>query len=273
MSINPLIKHASKNFTLPDTCIRLRHILDDPKSSLDDIAKVMSVDPNLSAKVLKLANSALFRFPSQVSSISKALSVIGGEAAYNISMAQTANLAFKSVNGACLNFKSFWEKSVCTGIIAKSLYQQIQKRGSERYFVMGIMLNLSELVVADHLDTKYRTYLSNKVNRLPLETQRESLGFCFSHCSGRVLEAWNLPESIYAPMANLSLYPNQQFGLDESILYAAATMADLQLGKELLTRTDVNMQAFQSIGLEGHEYDIILQFAQTEAGKIAQAIG
>lgn len=272
MSISPLIKHASKNFTLPDTCIRLRHLLDDPKSSLDDIAKVMSVDPNLSAKVLKLANSALFRFPSQVQSISKALSVIGGEAAYNISMAQTANLAFKSVNGACLNFKDFWEKSVCTGIIAKSLFQQIQKRGSERYFVMGIMLNLSELVVADHLDMQYKDYLDNKVNRLPFETQREAFGFCFSHCSGRVLETWSLPESIYAPMANLSLYPNQQLGLDESILYIAGTMADTMLGKELLSRSDINMQAYQCVGLEDYEYDIILQFAQTEASKIAQAI-
>jgi HD-like signal output (HDOD) protein len=168
MSLAPLIKYANKSFTLPDTCVRLRQLLDDPRSGAREMAQVMSFDPSLSAKVLRLANSALFRFPSQITSVPKALSIIGGEAAYNISMAETANLAFKSFSSSLLDFDKFWEKSVLTGIIARSIAQQIQERGSERYFVMGILIHLSELVCATKLDEKYEQYLAKDSESLPL---------------------------------------------------------------------------------------------------------
>jgi HD-like signal output (HDOD) protein len=272
MSITPIIKYANKSFTLPDTCIRLRQVLDDPRSSAEDMAQVMSVDPSLCAKVLRLANSALFRFPSQVISISKALNIIGGEAAYNISMAETANLAFKSFTTEHIDFNQFWERSVFTGIIAKSIAQQIQKRGSERFFVMGILMNLSELVCATKLEAKYLNYLESKKTSTPLETQRSTFGFTFSNCSGLIIENWRLPENLYANMVQLSLYEHQQLQRDESILYIAATMADMQLGQSLLETPNLNMQAIQSIGLNDYEYDIILEFAQAETSKIAKAL-
>jgi len=180
MSIAPLIKYANKSFTLPDTCLRLRKLLDDPRAGVKEMAQVMSVDPSLSAKVLRLANSALFRFPSQITSVPKALSIIGGEAAYNISMAETANLAFRSFSSSLLGFDSFWEKSVLTGLIARCIAQQMQQRGSERFFVMGILMQLSELVCATKLEEKYKKYLTKGAETLPLEAQKNIFGFTFS---------------------------------------------------------------------------------------------
>ena len=272
MSLAPLIKYANKSFTLPDTCVRLRQLLDDPRSGAREMAQVMSFDPSLSAKVLRLANSALFRFPSQITSVPKALSIIGGEAAYNISMAETANLAFKSFSSSLLDFDKFWEKSVLTGIIARSIAQQIQERGSERYFVMGILIHLSELVCATKLDEKYEQYLAKDSESLPLETQKKIFGFTFSECSGLILEGWKLPENLYAGIQKLSLYEKQQLSKDESILYMATTMADMQQGQELLQHPEINLQAIESIGLNDYEYDIIYEFALSESSKIAQAI-
>ena len=93
--MNQFIEYATQSFTLPDICLRLRNVLDDPRSDMDDIAALISIDPSLTAKLLRLANSALFRFPSQIESITKAVSVIGGEALYNLVLAETANIAFK----------------------------------------------------------------------------------------------------------------------------------------------------------------------------------
>lgn len=272
MSITPIVKYANKSFTLPDTCLRLRQMLDDPHSGIKEMAQVMSLDPSLSAKVLRLANSALFRFPSQITSVPKALSIIGGEAAYNISMAETANLAFKSFTTPLLNFTQFWEKSVLTGIIAQSIAQQMQERGSERFFVMGILMNLSELVCATRLEEKYIQYQHRDDSLLPLEHQRATFGFTFSQCSGLILEGWQLPENLYLAVKGLSLYKNQQLSKDESIMYMAATMADAHLGQALLQHPQLHLQAIQSIGLNDYEYDIIQEFAQSESSKIALAI-
>lgn len=272
MSLTPIVKYANKSFTLPDTCVRLRLVLDDPRSSIEDMAQVMSVDPSLCAKLLKLANSALFRFPSQVTSIKKALNVIGGEAAYNISMAETANLAFKSFTTEILDFEKFWEKSVRTGLIARSIAQQINERGSERFFVMGILMNLSELVCATRLEMKYMKYLERDDVSMPLEMQRKVFGFTFSACSGRILESWKLPENLHAAMTTLSLFDHQQLGKEESILYMAATMAEKECGQTLLESPNLNMQAVQCIGLNDYEYDIINEFALSETSKIAQVM-
>jgi len=267
-----LIKFANKSFTLPDTCIKVRTVLDDPTSSIDDIAQIISVDPSLSAKVLKLANSALFRFPEQVTNVNKALGVIGGEAAYNITMAETANLAFKAMSNIEIDFNVFWEKSVQQGLIAQSIAQQIQSRGSERFFVMGILMSFSELICATKFPQKYQDYCLLKATHLPLEAQKKIFGFTFCHCSGRILESFHLPTNLYESLISLTLYAQQQLSQDESILYIASVMAEKQLGQELLLNKDFNLQAVQSIGLNDYEYDIILQFAQKETKKIAQAI-
>ena len=272
MSMNPIIKYANNSFTLPNTCLRLRQMLDDPRSGLRDMAKVMSVDPSLSAKVLKLANSALFRFPAQVTSVPKALSVIGGEAAYNISMAETANLAFKTFNSSLLDFTLFWEKSVRTGLIAQSIAQQMKERGSERFFVMGILMNLSELVCAARMEEKYQRYINKDAHALPVEAQELLFGFTFSECSGHILAGWKLPENLYTAMLGLSFNKQKQFSKDESILYMATTMATLNQGQSLLQNSNLNQQAVHSIGLNDYEYDIIEQFTQSETSKIAQVI-
>lgn len=272
MSMSPLIKFANKSFTLPETCLKLRELLDDPMSGSEEMAQVMSLDPSLSAKVLKLANSSLFRFPSQITSISKALSIIGGEAAYNVSMAETANLAFKALTSERINFKAFWENAVCTGLIARSIAQQMQLRGSERFFVMGILMNFGELVCATKLDNKYAKYQSLLPTLMPLEAQRKAFGFTFSTLSGLVLEGWRLPESLHATMTSLAMFEKQQLNNEESILYTAATMAQRQCGKVLLEDPSFNMQATDCIGLNDYEYDIIFEFAQNETSKIAQVI-
>jgi HD-like signal output (HDOD) protein len=247
-------------------------MLDDPRSGIAEMAQVMCLDPSLSAKVLKLANSSLFRFPAQITSVPKALSIIGGEAAYNISMAETANLAFKSFTSPLLNFTQFWEKSVLTGVIAQSIAQQTQERGSERFFVMGILMNLCELVCATFLEDKYSKYLQREPTKLAVESQKEVFGFTFSECSGLILEGWKLPENLYSAISGLSLHEAQELNKEQSIMYIAGTMAELNEGQTMLQHPSLHMQAIQCIGLNDYEYDIIIEFAQSESSKIAQAI-
>lgn len=273
MSITPIVKYATKSFTLPDTCVRLRSMLDDPMSSIDDMAKVMSVDPSLSAKVLKLANSALFRFPSQVSSVPKALSIIGGEAAYNISMAETANLAFKSFASSNIDFKQFWHKAIMTGLIAQSLVQQKNIRGSERYFVVGILHHLSELVCATKLPEKYSIYKSRLGDDiLPMHEQQAVFGFTFAKCSGFILQSWNLPESIAEPLLTTELNTDVISQFEQAVVYISAAMAHFEIGREIFEKDELSNIIIETIGLNDYEYDIIFEFAQSESIKIASVL-
>ena len=280
MSAVAVVKYASKSFTLPNTSIRLRSIIDDPNADIRDMANEISFDPSLCAKVLKLANSSLFRFPTEVTSIDKALNVIGGEAAYNIAMAETANRAFKAFQSAQIEFDSFWQKSICNGLIAKGIAQQKQIRGSERFFILGIMQNLSELVCATKLPDKYEKYINSleteaqtkQSSLLPADLQQAHFGFTFSCCSGHILEAYGLPDMLWQALKEMSVEEQKQTSTDASILYAAQSLQYLQEGEALFSHDGVNKMKINDLGLSAAEYDIINTHAHSEAIKIAASI-
>ena len=134
LTINPkdVAKVASQSFVLPDICVRIRSMLDDDNTSLDDIGALIALDPSLSSKLLRLANSSLFRFESQIDTLSKAIAVIGGEALYNLVMAETASSAFEHFSSDVIDLKRFWLQSVYAGLVAKHLAKIARIRGSER---------------------------------------------------------------------------------------------------------------------------------------------
>ena len=273
MPIKPLVKFASKSFTLPDTCVTLRSALDDPRKDLSDIAKLISVDPSLSAKILKLANSALFRFPSQIETVAKALNVIGGEAAYNISIAETANIAFKTFNSSAIDFAEFWKKAVMCGIIAKAIAQQKQIRGSERFFVLGILQGLSELIVASKHIEAYTKFSNDLDDLAPLAKQTKHFGFTFPECSGFIIQEWNLPQSLVLPLQALIHPPKGEMSLEESILYFAISICNYE-GKdtEIAKLPQINHQAIETVGLSEEDYDMIMNYSRLETSKIANLI-
>ena len=273
MSIKTLTKFATKSFTLPDTCVRLRGKIDDPRASAEDISAIISVDPSLSGKVLKLANSSLFRFPSQIETVPKALNVIGGEAAYNISIAETANIAFQQFKDAPIDFNAFWNQAVMFGLVAKSMAQQAQLRGSERFFALGILQALSELLVAIKFEAKYESYLADQSISLPLIKQQKHFNFTFSQCSGHICEAWGLPESLTSPLQRQCFPPSERLNQVDSILYIS--MALLYTDSIEIKLNDlpmINEQALSSLELSDGDYDMVLNFAKLEATKIASLL-
>jgi HD-like signal output (HDOD) protein len=78
-------------------------MLDDGRSDFEDISQLIALAPSLSSKLLKLANSPLFRFESQIDSLTKAVNIIGGEALYNLFIAETASSAFEHTSRDVIN--------------------------------------------------------------------------------------------------------------------------------------------------------------------------
>jgi len=270
MPIKPLVKFASKSFTLPDTCVNLRAALDDPRKDIANIAQLISVDPSLSGKILKLANSALFRFPSQIETVTKALNVIGGEAAYNISITETANIAFKTFNSSVIDFAAYWHKAVMCGVIAKSIAQQKQLRGSERFFVLGILQALGELIVASKHTQAYTKFKNDKEIIAPLAKQMKHFRFTFPECSGLIIEEWKLPQSLVVPLKTLKHPLSERMSLDESILYLAIIICEVEdedIKVENLPQ--INLQALEVVGLSDEDYDMIISYSRLETSKIA----
>lgn len=266
------IKYASKvkeSFALPEVCVNIRQMLDNPQTDSDDIAALISLDPSLCSKLLKLANSALFRFPAQISSISKAIGVIGGEALYILVMSETAANAYQHFSNDVINLKRFWYQSVLCGITAQQLCRTCKVRGSERFFLMGLLNNFAELVVAKQSPELAKHCEDEILQVFPWLSQQKHLGFFYSDCTTEILKSWQLPTQLYEPLQHIHNAEMAVKDKEIAVLYLAyrvslkATFAD-----EFKTRNPIEGRVMDAMGLLYEDLEGMLKQTQLEANEM-----
>lgn len=271
LTLNPkdVAKVASQSFALPDICVRIRSMLDEHTTSLDDIGELISLDPSLSSKLLKLANSSLFRFESQIDTLPKAISVIGGEALYNLVMAETASSAFEHFSSDILDLERFWKQSVYAGLVAKHFAKIAKIRGSERFFVLGLLHNIGELLVAvqaPELAIKCNNYNDNIS---PWKLQQQILGFDYGKCSAELMKAWRLPSQLYLPIIDIHNESEALVNKEVAVLFCAVRASLFMATKDIYTINQlIPPLVLSSLGLESYDLNNAVKFAYMEADNI-----
>ena len=198
MNIKLLAKSASKLFTLPEIVVKIQDLIYDPSSSASDIAKLIAIDPSLSARLLKIANSSFYSFPSQIDSLSRAVNLIGTEDLYNLALATSTPGAFSSLdNNEHLDIASYWRHSVMSGLIGRALAQHCSIRHSESLFLAGLFHNLGQLVVLEQLPEQFIKIEEMKDDvTLPWEIEKDVLGYTYAEVGTELLRCWKMPENI-----------------------------------------------------------------------------
>lgn len=191
---------ANEIFVLSDSFIRIKQLIDDEASTIDDIADVILLDPALAATILKLANSSFFNYPGKIDTISKAVLVLGITEVYNLVIAYFTTKAFKGVNAEPEFLESFWESSVDCALIIKYLGFHLKVPNAERLFILGLMHNLGELVMQQFAPDQMAKISQLAPNELPWIKQRDVFGFSFADCTGELLKLWQLPYSLIEPI-------------------------------------------------------------------------
>jgi HD-like signal output (HDOD) protein len=264
---------ASQSFTLPDICERIRSMLDDGRSDLKDMSRFIALDPSLSSKLLKLANSPLFRFESQVDSLEKAINIIGGEALYNLIMAETASSAFEHFSSDVIDLKRFWLQSIYVALVAKHLAKMIKIRGSERFFLLGLLHNLGELLVAvqaPNLAIKCSKY-DAKIS--PWKLQRQVLGFDYANCSAKLMEFWHLPSQLYIPMIDVHNENKALVQKDVAVIYTAVRSGIAMTHDNLYSASQlISPLVLKYLNLDQEDLNDAIKFAYMEADGVLAAM-
>jgi HD-like signal output (HDOD) protein len=191
---------ASEIFVLSDSFIRIKELIDDEASTIDDIADVILLDPALSGTILKLANSSFFNYPGKIDTISKAVLVLGITEVYNLVIAYFTTSAFKSLNADPLYLEDFWERSVDCALTVKFLGTQLRIPNAERLFILGLLHNLGELVAHQFIPEQVELCKHVNSDELPWVKQQEILGFSYAELTAELLKLWQLPYSLIEPV-------------------------------------------------------------------------
>ncbi len=198
-----LVSETYTVYSLPLFYERLTETINHPCSSIADIARIITEDYGLTARLLKLANSPMFGFYSKIDSIHKAVTIIGTQQLRDMALAVSVIEVFADIPGKLINMKSFWQHSIACGIIARALATYRREPNVERFFAAGMLHDVGQLVMCIMIPDIVREMLSSsdRQNTLHFSTELAQLGFTHASVGGDVFRKWKIPASISEPVA------------------------------------------------------------------------
>ncbi len=187
------LQEVTDLISLPEIYLKVRRLLDDERADIEDFAEVVVVDPNLSARLLRLVNSAYYGFPEPVESLPRALNLVGLEQLHTMVLGVSAVSSLDLPN-EILPLKPFWHGSLYCGVLTRLMADRLKLAGSDRLFVAGLLHDIGSLVLCakfpDHAREAIR--LSVQTHRPVHETQRQMLDYHYGDIGAMLLANWNL---------------------------------------------------------------------------------
>lgn len=269
MNAHDYAEQANGSFALPDACFKVKSLLEDETSSAGDFANVISVDPSMTSRLLQIANSAIYSFPGEISTISRAITIIGTQAIYNMMLVDVAATAFKHFSNQAIDLKRFWQMSVFCGLATKNLAIKAGIRDIERLFVAGLLQNFGELIVAKVSPDLAQSCEKYSADILPWSLQQQKLGFTYTEVSAELLKIWQIPEKIILPIRHFNQAHNIQINKDVKVLYLASRLALIDSQPEIFTYDDVIDESLcKTLGISTDDLREAAEFASKEAQSI-----
>jgi len=260
---------ANGSFALPDACFKIKSLMEDENSTIEDFANVISIDPSMTSRLLQIANSAIYSFPGEISTISRAITIIGTQAIYNMMLVDVAASAFKHFSNQAIDLKRFWRMSVFCGLASKNLAIHAGIRDIERLFVAGLLQNFGELIVAKtnpEIAQQGEKYSSEK---LPWSLQKDLLGFTYTDVSAELLKIWQIPEKIILPIRHYNEASSNDINKDVKVLYLASRLALVDSHPEEFSYDEtVDESLCKALKISADDLVNAAMFASNEAGNI-----
>lgn len=184
--------------SLPVVFHKLVEVVNDSRSSASDVAEIISNDTDLSARLLRLVNSAFYGLRSKIDTISRAVAIIGSNQLVSLAMGISVITSFQGVPESLINMQSFWRHSLACGIIGRILASYHSSPNTERFFVAGLLHDIGRLVIYKHLPEHARYMLEQAGAKgvLLTDMEREVLGFSHEALGGELLNQWKVPVSL-----------------------------------------------------------------------------
>ena len=199
-----LLKGIVELSSLPFIYIKINDAVNNPRSSIKDISEIISGDPGLTSRLLRLVNSAFYGFPSKVETVSRARLMVGTQQMRDLALATSVMSLFKGIPGHLVSMESLWRHSVACGLAARMLAKVRQSEvNAELLFTAGIIHDIGRLVIYKKIpETAQEMIIRCRDSKEPLYlVEKEVLGFDHSDLWRMLAQSWNLPPSLEEVLA------------------------------------------------------------------------
>ncbi|MGR8920906.1 MAG: HDOD domain-containing protein [Gammaproteobacteria bacterium] len=279
MRVTPeqLINDTASLVSLPDIYLRVKAVVDDPDSSMAELATVVQHDPGISARVLKLANSAFFGFTSKIDTIGRAVNLLGGRQVHDLVLATTVAEAFSRLEPKAFDLRGFWVDSIHAGLLAREVGRACGLMDVERFFVAGLLFDIGHLILDQGLPEASARALSRAYDpQVPVDqVERQVIGCDYAEVGAALMERWQFPRAFVAGVRwQNTPAAAPEFQLDVAVVHAAVRL--LRLEQEDIAAEDtltlIDPSAVEATGLAALHLAQVCQAAGTALGETLELL-
>ena len=201
--VDNAVSEISHIATLPEITLKIIELVEDPSSTAQDLHNIISNDPALCSRILKVVNSAFYGLPRQIGSINRAIVLLGLNAVKNIAIAASLTKLFRG-GDLCSNFsaKDLWVHSIATAAASKLICDQLHLGLADEAFLAGLIHDIGIMVEMQAMrhellqvfeDIKFDD--DGVPDRDMIEAENRLLGADHQAFGAGLCEAWKFPKS------------------------------------------------------------------------------
>lgn len=229
---------------LPNRVNKIIEITEDPDSTIKDLEKEILKDQSLTARILKLANSAYYGYPRKINTVSQATILLGFQTIKSMTLASTISKMMEAeLKGYALEKKDLWTQSQTCAIISRYIAKDINYPKPETAYIGGLLRDIGKTILNFYVEQEYNAIV-NKVeysNMSFLEAEEEILGFNHAQIGEKIANKWNFPEEL---VEAIGLHHSPENSTIDSTLVSIVHIADA-----------ITMMIGISIGADGLAYN------------------
>lgn len=264
-------------YSLPEVYTQLRGVLNNPDYSMSDIAAVISSDAGVTARLLKLVNSAFYGFAAEIQKVSHAIALTGTQQLQDLVLATSVTKTFEGVSSELMNMETFWNGNVYCGVVARTMASYCGIYDIERLFVVGLLSDIGHLVMYQQLpELSQQSILLSREKGIALYlAEREIFGFDYAQVGGELTRQWQLPTVLQGAIRyHLEPTESEDHAVLAAIVHIARMMSIAAQANSNVEIQDlqVRTEVWELLGLTPDECGKLCESVEEKVGKITSQI-
>ena len=190
-------KYLNKLPIIPEVASKIMSIGDDSQDySFKNLEEIISIDPMLTSRILKVANSALYARQKEITTLQMAIGLLGFKNIKSLVLLLTASQFNKQLKNDKF-YDDFWKHSIVTAFVAREIYTRNKDRANQdTAFILGLLHDIGRVALYNADPAEYRKILETAAakSRKIINVERDIIKSDHQEIGAAVLQHWNLPE-------------------------------------------------------------------------------